>query len=168
MPVIWMSALQAWFHVGIHFFTFPSCKRSCAVPWVCHADANKPLQVAMATRLIRNGLMLGLIHSNFPSLGCNEMVKGLKDLELPALGKIWKRRVSCCSLQNRTWIFEFLHQMCLCGVRLVWRIVQECQRRPLQPGSWFQLSYLSTEHSQELWDTQHQLHSPNHSAIKRN
>lgn len=117
-------------------FTFPSCKRSCTAPSVCHADANKPLQVAMATRLIRNGLMLGLIRSNFPSPGCNEMVKELKDLELPALGKIWKRRVSCCSFQNWTWIFEHL---------LAWTVagLENCTRVPEESSpawSWFHLS----------------------------
>jgi len=39
----------------------------------------------METRLIKNGLMLGLILSNLSNLGCNKMVKWLKYAELLAL-----------------------------------------------------------------------------------
>lgn len=128
---------------GDSLFTFPSCKRSCSVPSVCHADANKPLQVAMATRLIRNGLMLGLILSNFPSLGRSEMVKGLKDSELPNLRENMKEKGQLpCEIGPES-LSEHSHHVCLHGLWLVWRTMHECQKRALQPGRRFQLGYLS-------------------------
>lgn len=99
MTVIFLSLQWQWFEcqpckhdsVQDFLFTFPGCKRSCTVPSVCHPDANKPHQVSTAMRLVRNGLMLGLILPNFSSLSCNKMVKWLKDSELLSLRKRHER-----------------------------------------------------------------------------
>lgn len=55
----------------------------------------------MATRLIRNGLTLGLVLSHFSSLGCNKRVKWLKDTELLTLRKNMKEKCQLLLLVKR-------------------------------------------------------------------